>query len=186
VSDPSSKTGEFPVVPIDAPSTIEGDPSAPCTKEGQSSAPATERVPSSSYPPAEEVAAGALTEKAIAIPAPATRDRATLTVITGLDAGRTFALDAMPTVIGRGPEALIAIDDGAISRAHARITQREDGRYQVEDLESTNGTFVRGRPVGKAVLASGDRLQLGPNVVLRFAVTDETEEALRHESSPLE
>jgi diguanylate cyclase (GGDEF)-like protein len=46
----------------------------------------------------------------------------------------------------------------------------------VEDLDSTNGTFVRGQRVRVRPLASGDTLQIGPALRLRFAITDETEE----------
>jgi len=54
----------------------------------------------------------------------------------------------------------------------------ETGKYTVSDLGSTNGTFVRGRSIQLVALGSGDRVQIGPNVVLRFAITDETEESL--------
>jgi diguanylate cyclase (GGDEF)-like protein len=169
-----SKTAQIPAVPIDdpdaAPRTVEGETSVPPT-ERHSSIPQTAREAPSSSP-------GAPTEKAISIAAPPTRDRATLTIITGLDAGRVFALDMPPVIVGRGPEAQVSIDDSAISRAHARVSRRDDGKFEVEDLGSMNGSFVRGRPIGKAVLSSGDRVQIGPNVVLRFAVTDEAEEEL--------
>ena len=126
----------------------------------------------------DEGNAGALTEKAISIAAPATRDRATLTVITGLDAGQVFSLDAADASVGRGLEASLVLEDAAISRLHARIVRGDDGRHVVHDLGSTNGTFVAGRRIERAPLASGDRIQVGPNVILRFAITDEAEETL--------
>jgi diguanylate cyclase (GGDEF)-like protein len=48
----------------------------------------------------------------------------------------------------------------------------------LEDLASANGTFVGGVAVTSAMLASGARIQFGPNTVLRFAVTDELERAM--------
>jgi diguanylate cyclase (GGDEF)-like protein len=56
-----------------------------------------------------------------------------------------------------------------------------DGKFYVEDLGSTNGTFVGGRRVERAELRAGDRVQIGPNVVVRFAILDEAEEQLAHQ-----
>jgi diguanylate cyclase (GGDEF)-like protein len=56
-----------------------------------------------------------------------------------------------------------------------------DGKFVVEDLGSTNGTFVQGRRIDRSDLHTGDRLQIGPNVVLRFAILDEAEEKLAHQ-----
>ncbi len=107
------------------------------------------------------------------------KDRATLTVLTGFAAGQVFALDGTEHVIGRGSEADIWIEDGGVSRRHAQVECRTDGRYFVQDLGSTNGTFVGTRRVDVAELRPGDRLQVGPNVSLRFQITDDAEEELQ-------
>jgi len=65
-----------------------------------------------------------------------------------------------------------------VSRRHARITL-DEGTYFIEDLGSSNGTFVGPHPVTAWELAPGDRIRLGPNTVLRFTITDEAEEALQ-------
>ncbi|MGO8992014.1 MAG: GGDEF domain-containing protein [Polyangiaceae bacterium] len=114
-------------------------------------------------------------------PAVAQRDRAILTVLTGLNAGQVFTLDSDETSIGRGREAGVRIDDVGMSRAHSRIVRTLDGKFVVEDLGSTNGTFVAGSKVERAELHTGDRLQVGPNVVLRFAILDAAEEQLAHQ-----
>src|SRR5689334_4462935 len=107
---------------------------------------------------AEDTSLTRATEKALSIPAKVTVDRATITIITGVNAGQVFALDAFDHVIGRGTEADIWVEDATISRRHARIVRRPDGRFYVEDLGSTNGTFVAGRRIeGRAELATGDR-----------------------------
>ncbi len=49
----------------------------------------------------------------------------------------------------------------------------------IEDLGSTNGTFVAGRRIRRSTLTSGDRLQIGRECIFRFAVVDETEEELQ-------
>jgi two-component system cell cycle response regulator len=105
--------------------------------------------------------------------------RATVTVVSGLDAGRIVPMDRDTIVIGRGEEADLTIEDGAVSRVHARIFRRADGTFQVEDLGSTNGTFVRGRRVMIAGLVEGDHVQLGPRAMLRFDLTDPVDERLQ-------
>jgi diguanylate cyclase (GGDEF)-like protein len=114
-------------------------------------------------------------------PAIVQRDRAILTVLMGLNAGQVFALEVDDITIGRGREAHIRVEDVGISRAHSRIVRAMDGKFIVEDLGSTNGTFVQGRRIERAELHTGDRLQIGPNVVLRFAILDEAEEKLAHQ-----
>jgi hypothetical protein len=72
----------------------------------------------------------------------------------------TLSLDAI-TTLGRDVNNAIVIDDQFASSEHAVLTFR--GRtWYVEDLESTNGTFVNGSPVdGVAPLGYGDELQIG-------------------------
>src|SRR5438477_620171 len=60
-----------------------------------------------------------------------------------------------PLVVGRGEEAGLRLDSPIVSRTHARFTRR-DGALAVEDLASSNGTFVAGRRVERATLADGD------------------------------
>jgi diguanylate cyclase (GGDEF)-like protein len=65
----------------------------------------------------------------------------------------------------------------AVSRSHARIS-REGDAFVLHDLGSTNGTFLHGGRIVRANLVSGDRFQLGPRAVLRFAVADRLERDL--------
>jgi pSer/pThr/pTyr-binding forkhead associated (FHA) protein len=69
-------------------------------------------------------------------------------------------------VLGRGPGVELSFDDPRLSRRHAEVFH-ENGRLVLADLGSMNGTFVNGERVTKHVLADGDRLRLGANV-LRF------------------
>jgi diguanylate cyclase (GGDEF)-like protein len=108
-----------------------------------------------------------------------TKDRVTLTVLAGISAGQVYALDATEHVIGRGTEADIWIDDAGVSRRHARITCRSDGRYLLEDLGSTNGTFVGAQRIETTEIRPGDRIQIGPHVSFRFQITDDAEEELQ-------
>jgi diguanylate cyclase (GGDEF)-like protein len=103
---------------------------------------------------------------------------AVLTVLTGLSAGQAFTLRQVETIIGRGRDCGVKLDDQGISRRHCRVVGTVEGGYLAEDLESTNGTYVNGKRHKRAKLKPGDRLQIGPDVVLRLTMSDETEEAL--------
>ena len=64
--------------------------------------------------------------------------------------------------VGRGPTADYTIDAALISRLHCRLTATET-ELTIEDLDSTNGTFVNNQRIGEnpSALTSGDRLRLG-------------------------
>ena len=65
------------------------------------------------------------------------------------------------TVVGRGSDADIQLDDESVSRRHARFSY-VDGGFEIEDLSSKNGTRVNGTPVSGAVrLSVGDNVGLG-------------------------
>ncbi len=125
----------------------------------------------------EEEASTRTTDTQIAIVAPASqmpkRACPVLTVVSGPSTGRVHSLLEQPvTVLGRGKEADLRLDDGGASRAHARVSVGEDGRVTLEDMGSTNGTFVDGRRVERVELRNGDRIGLGPNVVIAFSIVD--------------
>lgn len=119
------------------------------------------------------------TPPAFVVPEVPGKGNATLTLIRGFDAGRVFRLARQRTLIGRGVTADIQIDDEAVSRCHCSVTRRDGDHYLIEDLGSTNGTYVRGRSIKRCYLSPGDRVQLGPNVALRFALLAEDEGTLQ-------
>ena len=82
---------------------------------------------------------------------------------------RTFALSAGANVIGRNPECGVWLDAAGVSRRHARLTlDTETGGATIEDLGSTNGTFVNETKVEAEVsLRDGDVVHLG-SVALTF------------------
>lgn len=97
----------------------------------------------------------------------ATRRVASLRVIEPvMFAGQTFGL-ADETTLGRAPGCLVQLDDTYVSQVHARIS-RSGEEYLVEDLGSTNGTYVnRSKVAAPTPLREGDRLQVG-NVVMEL------------------
>jgi len=78
--------------------------------------------------------------------------------------GRTFDI-AGELTIGRAAGCQIPLDDSYVSQLHARVFQR-DGELLVEDLGSTNGTYLNRKKVdGPAPMRRGDRLQIGRTVL---------------------
>jgi pSer/pThr/pTyr-binding forkhead associated (FHA) protein len=95
-----------------------------------------------------------------------------LEVIEGPDAGKQIIIDR-PIVIGRDAQADFVLADGEVSGQHARITPSPDGSATVEDLESTNGTFLNQNELeGPAHLEAGDELLLGVSVLQLRSVDD--------------
>jgi len=102
---------------------------------------------------------------------------ARLIAISGTQAGRKFKIGDT-AIIGRGSEAFVTLEDPEVSRNHARISCSEVGAYLLEDLGSKNGTQVNGLPIKSHLLSFGDKIQVGPNVVLLFAPFDPVEDQL--------
>jgi pSer/pThr/pTyr-binding forkhead associated (FHA) protein len=91
-----------------------------------------------------------------------------LIMTEGPQAGQHFVLDQDWTTIGRDPGSNIVVVDPQISRQHARIT-RQQGFLVIEDLGSTNGTFVNGARLTRAhTLVAGDVVGLGNSVTLSY------------------
>lgn len=99
---------------------------------------------------------------------------ATLTCLTGLDAGHSHPVAMRETLIGRGDTCAIRIRDRAVSRKHARVVRQRSTDF-LEAMPDTNGLFINGEPVKKAtLLRAGDVIELGQSL-LRY---DGPEQAL--------
>ena len=87
---------------------------------------------------------------------------------SGPTPGVVFPLEGDQLIIGRDAVNAVAINDAEVSRKHARLTF-QGGKYVLEDLGSTNGTFVNGqRLVSSTVLKPGDVVSLGEQIVLMY------------------
>jgi pSer/pThr/pTyr-binding forkhead associated (FHA) protein len=85
-----------------------------------------------------------------------------LVICNGDFEGMGYELEAEETLIGRNPTTDITLLDEGISREHALVLfDPATGVYQVEDLQSTNGTKVNGKRVRSATLSDGDEIQIG-------------------------
>lgn len=85
---------------------------------------------------------------------------AALVVVKGPQIGDSFALKPEGTLIGRGQETDLMLDDVTVSRRHA-IIDKSDGDWQISDLDSLNGTYVNRNRVNACTLHGGEELQIG-------------------------
>ncbi len=86
--------------------------------------------------------------------------RGKLVVLQGPLAGTVFPLIDDVTTIGSMKGNTLVIEDGSVSRRHAAI-KIDDMRFEVADLNSTNGVLVNGQKVHKVFLRDGDSIQIG-------------------------
>ncbi|HTU21135.1 MAG TPA: SpoIIE family protein phosphatase [Gemmataceae bacterium] len=88
-----------------------------------------------------------------------------LVTIKGPNTGRRFLLAGDSVLIGRQEDAAIYLDSLAVSRQHARVLCH-GGEYFIEDVGSSNGTFVNGKRISTpTALTERDALQIGPYVL---------------------
>lgn len=98
---------------------------------------------------------------------------ARLVVQAGPNAGQIITLGNTPITMGREALNDVAFNDPEVSRRHIRIIP-QGYSYVIEDLNSTNGTFVNDqRLTAPVVLSAGDTIRLGELVVMRFEAAAE-------------
>jgi transcriptional regulator with GAF, ATPase, and Fis domain len=97
-----------------------------------------------------------------------------LLVIAGPSKDSTIPLVEEEATLGRDPTNAVAVADASVSRKHCLLRRGEDGRFQVKDLESRNGTIVNGSAVKEQWLQHGDEIATGDSV-FRFLVEDGNE-----------
>ena len=86
-------------------------------------------------------------------------------VVDGANAGDRAELSEAPILIGRGTDAAIRLDDDYVSTRHARIAA-SDGQWFVEDLGSTNGTYVgSSRITAPTTLTLGTQVRIGKTIL---------------------
>jgi len=105
--------------------------------------------------------------------------RPVLVVLQGPSIGETVKLEKERTIIGRGSQADLVLRDEVASRQHAHITrlclEADCVEYYLNDLESTNGTFLNGAKVSsQQLLQDGDKIKIGSHLI-KYALLDEFE-----------
>jgi len=91
--------------------------------------------------------------------------RAVLRVVDRAGTERIVEIDGSPLTIGRAHDNGLVVDDGRVSRHHARLQARR-GALVFTDLGSTNGSRVNGLAVDEIVLGLGDRIELGDTTLV--------------------
>ncbi|MFD9124404.1 FHA domain-containing protein [Kitasatospora sp. NPDC059571] len=104
-----------------------------------------------------------------ALPEPArtaVRQQSALTSITGSFRPPTDVrpLPARVVRIGRSLENDLVVEDLSVSRRHAELRARPDGRYEIADVGSHNGTYLNGQPILQALVGPGDLIGIGHSV----------------------
>jgi len=101
--------------------------------------------------------------------------RFALRFISGKYQGGEYPLaEGQEIVIGRSSELDMVLVEEMVSRKHARIALAE-GAISIEDLGSTNGTFVNGEKVQQGTLREGDRVLIGTNILKVVAAQQDAE-----------
>ena len=99
-----------------------------------------------------------------------------LVVRKGPKPGHVYPLLAPTITIGRDPMSDIVLNDPEVSRYHAQLVETADG-YQLQDMGSTNGTYVAGKRIGDqpVLLQPGQDVAFGSGIFLMYeAVGDQT------------
>ena len=87
-------------------------------------------------------------------------------VLENARTGERISLDYRNMMVGRETHCDICIPDGSVSRNHARLEMDDMGNWSIEDLGSTNGTKVNGRPISRSKLRFGDQITFGTTVMI--------------------
>src|SRR6202521_5688699 len=105
------------------------------------------------------------------------RLRPRLLVIAGPSKDSTIPLPDEEATLGRDPTNAVAVPDASVSRKHCQLRRDEDGRFQIKDLDSRNGTLVNGLATKEQWLRHGDEIATGDSVFL-FLIEDEDQPVL--------
>ncbi len=98
--------------------------------------------------------------------------RPRLLVIAGPSKDSTLPLPDAEAALGRDPTNAVSVPDASVSRKHCLIRREEDGRFQIKDMDSRNGTLVNGLAIKEQWLRHGDQIATGDSVFL-FLLEDE-------------
>lgn len=92
-------------------------------------------------------------------------------ILAGGEVVETLELSDDKIKVGKLATSQVNIDDPSVSRIHALIERKGEGRYQAIDLGSASGTYVNGKKITKASVGDGDEIQFG-NTVVRLRIID--------------
>ena len=99
-----------------------------------------------------------------------TRYQASVVILQGYAAGMEYPIERTYAVIGRNKDAAVPLKDPLASREHAVIVFHESS-FVLKDLDSTNGTHMRGSSIRQRKLRHGDKFRIG-DTILQFILQD--------------
>jgi len=100
--------------------------------------------------------------------------KAHLFFLSGPLRGQLFPLSEGTILLGRGQESDITIKDERVSRKHLKLEIKKE-KVIIEDLKSTNGTFINGEKINRETLKMNDKVYMSPSTVFKFYLADEDE-----------
>lgn len=100
--------------------------------------------------------------------------------LSGPLVGKLHELKEGETILGRAPDAGIAINDTRVSRHHISLAVGPSGTT-LTDLGSTNGTYINGKKTQTHLLQDGDKVQLSSLTIFKFAYQDNLENVFHQE-----
>jgi diguanylate cyclase (GGDEF)-like protein len=115
-------------------------------------------------------------------PKPRERGEACLVLLhpPGPDIGKRTPLSKRAYIVGRDAEVDLVISRSSVSRQHSQLTQDEAGEWWVQDLGSTNGTFVNEERITRRCLTDGDQVRFG-DAIFKFLSGANIESAYHEE-----
>ena len=103
-----------------------------------------------------------------------------LVAVAGKLRGDEFVLEDGAQVVGRGSDSDVVIDIAGVSKKHFRITVKDDSCF-LEDLESSNGTFLNDKLIKSATASDGDKITL-PDLILQLVFVKEKKVLIHKET----
>lgn len=94
--------------------------------------------------------------------------------------GKLYPLQKGISLLGRSSKADISVDDPGVSREHLKIKVVGE-KAIVEDLGSTNGTYVNSNKITEHALDGGDKIQISPLTIFKFVISAESEKVFLDE-----
>ncbi|MHB1651097.1 MAG: FhaA domain-containing protein [Desulfitobacteriaceae bacterium] len=88
-----------------------------------------------------------------------------LEIIQGEDSNQTFPIPEGTFHLGRHSQCEVVLHDPEVSRRHLKVTQQEQGWF-LDDLGSTNGTWVNGQRITRQLVVPGEKIQLGQTILV--------------------
>lgn len=107
--------------------------------------------------------------------------KAYIVFLDGMNTGKIIALQDKPIIVGKNRNCDVVVGDDGVSRVHAQIHFVDHRRAVIQDLGSTNGTFVEGSKIEKAIVTPGEKILFGRRTMAQFVMWDRLEHVYNQE-----